>query len=227
MYFFRFVKTHFNKNTTSTWSYQLKLLHVTCVNKAELQLFLCPRWLMLGLLSCLHWRYTGMKEAVYQQNIERSTALKCVLDFQNELGQFITSQDQTIFPLWRFGVHTSYLSRLQQTTTYIPYTLAGFDLTTQISNLLGGRRRHYHKATTPGQLILLVVFANLIYRKRKPQTGNSIFSLEKRSFWFRSSQRKSVIEHEMAFCAASKLHTYIHTYNLNRVSLCQGDQMRL
>jgi hypothetical protein len=32
-----------------------------------------------------------------------------------------------------------------------PYTPAGFDLTTHSSNLLGGRRRQYHKTTPPGR----------------------------------------------------------------------------
>jgi hypothetical protein len=41
--------------------------------------------------------------------------------------------------------------RIHFDKSYRPtYTLAGFDLTTHSSNLLGGRRRRYHKTTPPG-----------------------------------------------------------------------------
>jgi hypothetical protein len=41
-----------------------------------------------------------------------------------------------------------------------PYTLAGFDLTTHSSSVLGGRQRRYHK-TTP-RLLSILVFAAVI-----------------------------------------------------------------
>jgi hypothetical protein len=46
-------------------------------------------------------------------------------------------------------VHTNNTSFFN-VKSYFVYTLAGFDLTTHSSSLLGGRRRRYHKTTPPG-----------------------------------------------------------------------------
>jgi hypothetical protein len=42
-------------------------------------------------------------------------------------------------------------------------TLAGFDLTTHCSNLLGGKRRYYHLTTEPGQK-----YTHALLRSSKP-----------------------------------------------------------